>query len=601
MEIGKKDQGSLKLIFGWLFEYWRGHKLKVLLLAVMTAACAMMNASYPLFYGRVVDGLRHGAAASARNRDVLLLLALGLGYSLLNWALMSLRGWTNLKIEVELRQRIFNHLTSMGPSFFARFRSGDLITRMTDDIGEKLAWYTCSGVFRALQGIVTFCFIMAVLVRLNPLLALLTLLPLPLIAVVFMVGESGFEHRYHGLQRAISAVNDLLEACFSGIRVLKVYNRLQHQKSKFDGVMADRIRAEVNSIKAEGLYGMADGFVTQVGVIVVLVAGGWLAITGKLTLGGFVMFIVYSMKLIEPFWNMGNFFMAGKRAAVSYSRALELLSAAPEVQDPQLPERPRFDRQIAFEDVSFSYGGGKQPVLSDISFAVARGQKVAVMGEVGCGKSTLVSLLLRFHDPQRGRVTIDGTDIRRFSLRGLRGLFGYAPQEALLFSETVLNNVIFHRDDVDQAKALEASRISQLDKEVKDFAKGFDTMIGQRGLSLSGGQKQRASLARAIVERVAAGHPQALILDDITSALDATTEALVWQELEEKLPHVTCFIVSHRTSTIERADLIVVLKDGRIAEQGSHAELMDRGGYYVTLREREQLQENGNGTAKPSP
>jgi ABC-type multidrug transport system fused ATPase/permease subunit len=269
----------------------------------------------------------------------------------------------------------------------------------------------------------------------------------------------------------------------------------------------------------------------------------------------------------------------------------------PEVGDPPEPKDISFERSLDFEQVSFSYGKNGKYQLQDVSFRVARGEKIALMGEVGCGKTTLVHMLLRLHDPASGAVKIDGVDIREFKLSELRSIIGYAPQEALLFSESILNNVIFHRNNVDQDRAVEAGRISQLEKEIKGFALGYGTLIGQRGTSLSGGQKQRASLARAIVERIALGHPKILILDDITSALDATTEALVWQELNEKLPGVTCFIISHRTSTIERADQILVLKDGKIAEQGSHQELLARDGYYVTLREKEKLEENGNGSA----
>jgi ATP-binding cassette subfamily B protein len=314
-----------------------------------------------------------------------------------------------------------------------------------------------------------------------------------------------------------------------------------------------------------------------------------------MTLGSLVAFNTYSLMMIEPLWNMGFFFVSAKRASVSYARVRELETALPEVTDPAIPKGISFESDIEYNDVSFGFGSDGTHQLKGISFRVAKGQKVAVMGEVGCGKTTLVHLLLRLHDPSSGSVMIDGTDIRSFRLADLRGIIGYAPQEALLFSDSILNNVIFHRDNVERDQALKAGRITQLEKEVNGFAQGYDTMIGQRGTSLSGGQKQRASLARAIVERIMLGHPRILILDDITSALDAATEALVWQELNEKLPGITCFIISHRTSTIERADMIVVLKDGKIAEQGSHRELMARNGYYVTLREKEILQENGNG------
>ncbi len=590
-----KKSSSLRLIFGWVAEYWSRHPMRLSALVSMTMVYTALAISYPVFFKLVVDGLRSGAGKDEINRNVIFLLALGGGAAVLNWLLMSTRGWTNMSIEAELRSRLFRHLTTMGPGFYAQHRTGDLITRLTDDLGEKLSWYTCSGIFRALQGLFVFIFVIIVMARINPALAALSLLSMPFIIAVFVYGEKGFERRYQGLQQAISAVNDFLESCFSGIRVLKVYNRQEHQRLRFGTVMSDRIEAELRSIRAEGLYNAFNNFINQVGVIVVLLAGGYLVIKGQLTLGSFVAFNTYALMLIEPFWNMGNFFMSGKRAAVSYSRVRELLDSKPEVEEPRHPEPVAFREAVAFENVAFGYGDGKA-VLEGISFTVPKGQKVALMGEVGSGKSTLAGLLLRFFDPQRGRITIDGRDIRNMRLKELRGLFGYAPQEALLFSETVLNNVIFYRHDVDEDRALAAGRMAQLDNEVAGFAQGYDTRVGQRGLTLSGGQKQRASLARAIVARITCGHPQILVLDDITSGLDATTEAMVWWELEEKLPDATCFIVSHRTSTIERADLIVVLKDGRIEEMGSHAELMAKNGYYVGLREREKLQENGNGT-----
>ncbi len=596
----KKDSGSLKLIFGWLYRYWGAHKLKLLLLLVMTMLHTALAISYPVFFKLVVDGLLSQLPLQQLNRNVLFLLLLGTGAAIVNWVLMSTRGWTNMNIEAELRNRIFANLTRLGPSTLSGHRTGDVVTRLTDDLAEKFSWFTCSGLFRAVQGLALFSFILIVMFRMNSTLAAFALLPVPVVAWLFLYNEKTFERRFLKLQNAISAVNDFLEACFSGIRVLKVYNRQEHQRQGFARAMDRRIKAEVKTIQSEGLFNSSNILVDQLGVLVVLLVGGYLVIKGRLTLGSFVAFNTYSLMMIEPLWNMGNFFLSGKRAAVSYARVRELETALPEVGDPSEPRSISFERSLDFEQVSFSYGKNDKYQLRDVSFRVARGEKIALMGEVGCGKTTLVHMLLRLHDPASGTVKIDGVDIREFKLAELRSIIGYAPQEALLFSESILNNVIFHRDNVDQDRAVEAGRISQLEKEVKGFANGYDTLIGQRGTSLSGGQKQRASLARAIVERIALGHPKILILDDITSALDATTEALVWQELNQKLPGVTCFIISHRTSTIERADQILVLKDGKIVEQGSHLELLAKDGYYVTLREKEKLQENGNGNgAKP--
>ena len=586
----------MRLIFGWLYAYWSKHRLKMLALLVMTMAYTAMAISYPIFFKMVVDGLVNRMPPDRLLRYVTYLLLLGGGAAVVNWGLMSTRAWTNMHIEAGLRNRIFANLTRLGPATLSSYRTGDVVTRLTDDLAEKLSWFTCSGLFRAVQGLALFGFILGVMFRMNPTLATFALLPVPVAAGLFMFNEKTFQRRYHRLQNAISAVNDFLEACFSGIRVLKVYNRQEHQRQGFAAAMDRRIKAEVRSIQSEGLFNSSNLLIDQLGVMVVLVAGGYLVINGQLTLGSFVAFNTYSLMMIEPLWNLGYFFVSAKRAAVSYARARELESVRPEVSDPERPKPTNFDKHLEFKDVFFSYGSDGRHQLSGVSFRVERGQKVALMGEVGCGKTTLVHLLLRLHDPTSGSVLMDGTDIRSFHLADLRGIMGYAPQEALLFSDSILNNVIFHRDDVDQHKALEAGRISQLEKEVQGFTNGYNTLIGQRGTSLSGGQKQRTSLARAIVERVALGHPKMLILDDITSALDSATEALVWQELEERLPGATYFIISHRTSTIERADLILVMREGRIVEQGCHRELMTRGGYYVSLREKERMQENGNGS-----
>jgi ATP-binding cassette subfamily B protein len=596
----KKDSGSLKLIFGWLYAYWSSHKIKLLALMIMTTIYTALAISYPIFFKMVVDGLVNKSPADRLNRYVLYLLMLGGGAALINWILMSTRAWTNMHIEAGLRNGIFANLTRLGPTTLSSYRTGDIVTRMTDDLAEKLSWFTCSGLFRAVQGLVLFSFILTVMFRLNHTLAAFALAPVPIVAALFMINEKTFHRRYHKLQNAISAVNDFLEACFSGIRVLKVYNRQEHQKQGFAAAMDNRINAEVKSIQSEGLFNSSNMLIDQLGVLVVLLVGGYLVIKGEMTLGSFVAFNTYSLMMIEPLWNMGYFFVSAKRASVSYARARELETALPEVSDPEISQSISFKSNIVFNDVSFSFGREGKHQLKGISFTVDKGQKIALMGEVGCGKTTLVHLLLRLHDPASGSVKIDGINIRSFKLTDLRGIIGYAPQEALLFSDSILNNVIFHREEVDKDRAMKAGRISQLEQEVKGFAGGYDTLIGQRGTSLSGGQKQRASLARAIVERIMLGHPQILILDDITSALDAATEALVWQELNEKLPDITCFIISHRTSTIERADRILVMKDSEIVEQGNHKELMERGEYYVALREKEILKENGNGNSIPN-
>lgn len=542
-------------IKNWLKTFWLKEKLGFLLFLVFfTCVYTALSISYPIFFKLIVDGINEGQKFSSLRKYVLYLFLFGFGSGLINWLLMSTRGFINMSIERKLRNKLYESVMTQSGKFFQKFGSGDLITRLVDDVGEKFSWMACSGVFRAVQGLSLFVFVILMMMKLHFGLALISIIPIPIIIYMFTKNEKKFEKKFRNLQESISSMVDFVEASFSGIRVIKAFNRDIFIKESFAKFTENRILAENESVKMNAFYKASNGIIEQLGIIAVLLFGGIFVIQGKMSLGSFVAFNTYNLMLIEPIWNMSFFFISAKRASVSLTRMQEIWEYKPEISDSSNPKKFIFNNKIEFKNVSFSYGDKK--VLENLSFEVLKGQKVAITGQIGTGKSTLCYLLLRLFDVNSGSINIDGEAITEISLEDLRKNIGYAPQEALLFSDSILNNIHFYRENIDLSKEHldKILGISELNKEISKFDMGMDTKLGQRGLSLSGGQKQRVSLARALI-----ANPQILILDDITSAIDAETEKKIWEQIDKNYKNMTIFIVTHRLSTIQMADKIITL------------------------------------------
>jgi ATP-binding cassette subfamily B protein len=378
-----------------------------------------------------------------------------------------------------------------------------------------------------------------------------------------------------------------MEACFSGIRVVKAYRREEAQRKGFHEVLDRRRRAEIDAVKVGTIIESMYGYIWQFGVIIVLLVGGKMVMDGTLSIGTLVAFDAYVFLLVFPMYDIGSFFVQGKRAGVSIRRLVEMESVRPEVEETTAPKAvPRALGALRFENVSLSFSRGGARVLDGVSFEARPGELVALVGKVGSGKSSVVNLVPRLFDPTEGEIFVDGVSTRELRLEDLRSLIGYVPQEPLLFSDSIANNIRFHRDGITQEDILRASEVARLKGEVEQFPEGFDTRIGQRGATISGGQKQRVALARAL-----AGKPKILILDDCTASLDAETEAALWKGLHEVFPHCTTLVISHRAATLERADLILVFDQGKIVERGTHSELVSKRGVYHTLYELGKLEE----------
>ncbi len=587
----------------WYWRYYRRYKLVVAALLLLTPLQAMFQVSIPKLFQYAIDFVKEGTPPSsqfvrwwlARLEEhfslstpaafMVLLIAIGFVAASLYATVQSIRAWMNLRFEWLFRQDAFERIMSKGPDFYRTFRTGDLVTRLTDDVAEKLSWFACSGIFRFYEALITVAFTVVMMISIDPRLTLMTAGPLPLLIVVFFKSSTTLDKRYDFLQRRISAFNDVMEACFSGIRVVKAYVKEQAQKRKFQKALDERRQAEIDAIKAGLIVDSFYRYIWQIGVVIVLLAGGYMVIRADLSLGKLLAFIFYVANLVFPMFDIGSFLVKSRQSAVSIDRLQELERFAPMVVDSgRLTGNGSFEGEIRYEDVCFVFPGSEQMVIDHVSLTVEAGRKVALVGKVGAGKTWLVNMLPRFVDPTDGRVSIDGHDVREYRLDALRRHIGFVPQEPVLFSDTVRNNILLGRE-IDEETLWWAIEIAQLKEEVSAFPNGIDTPIGTKGMAISGGQKQRLSLARALV-----GKPKILVLDDCTSALDSHTEAALWQSLSEVMPGLTAILITHRPDTLERVDTIFVLEQGKVVEHGTHADLMRRGNSYARIYKRYRLE-----------
>jgi ATP-binding cassette subfamily B protein len=594
----------------WFWKYYRKHTYVLMVLLVLTPLQAAVQVSVPRMIEFTIDYVKTGevpdnSAAvwissvgdsigiSTAVIFALSLMLIGLVASILYAFMQSHRAWMNLKLEWLFRQSAFESVTEKGPDFFNKFRVGDMVTRMTDDVAEKLSWFACSGIFRLYEALLFVAFTITMMLLIDPILTLWTVGPLPILILIFFKSASILDKRYDHLQTRISRQNDVVEACFAGVRVVKAYVQEKAQKLKFKKAADDRRDAEISTVKATTIVDSLYMYIWQFGIIIVLLSGGYMVINSNLSLGKLVAFIYYVVYLVFPMFDIGQFLVKSRQSAVSIDRLNELESMPPMVEDTgNIACDGDTKGHIIFENISLKLPGSERKILDNISFEVKPGQTVALVGRVGSGKSWISTMIPRVVDPTDGKIMLDGEDLRNYRLNDLRRVVGYVPQEPVLFSESVKENIAFGRENLSKDDIDRSIGLSQLKKEIDNFPEGAETQIGTRGVSISGGQKQRLSLARAL-----SGNPKILILDDCTSALDSRTENALWDSLREIMPDMTIILVTHRPDVLEAADNIIVLDDGKIIEAGKHYELMSSNGVYAKIYKRYQLEEEVNSVA----
>ncbi len=491
-------------------------------------------------------------------------------------------------IEFDLKNDYYNHLQKLSRKFYNSTSTGELISRGTNDL-NAIREFLGPGIMYSFNTFFRLFFALIAMLALSPKLTFFALLPAPLLSYsVYKIGSS-MQKRSKSIQESYAAITNLVQENLSGIRVVKSFTREAYEIKRFELLNKEYYRKNLSLGKLQALFFAFLTSLTAFSLLPVVWVGGMSVIDKSMTVGGIAQFIVYVSMLSWPIISIGWVTSIIQRAASAQVRLNEILDIKPDVTDDNAGVAPieNFHGSVSFRNVSFHYPGNKNNlILKNITLDITAGSKVAIVGATGSGKTTLVNLIPRLYDPVVGSVLFDEQNIKNLPMQTLRELIGFVPQVNFLFSDTIENNINWGSRDNDADQVIEASRIAMLYEDVQDFPDGFETMLGEKGINLSGGQKQRACIARAI-----AWNPQLLVLDDALSAVDTDTEARLFEALLQKLPDTTIILISHRISTVKNCDRIIVLKDGSIAESGTHEELLQQQHFYAELYNQQLLED----------
>ena len=493
-------------------------------------------------------------------------------------------------IEFDLKNDYYAHLQTLSRDFYNKTSTGELIARGTNDL-NAVRDFLGPGIMYSINTFFRLFFAIVAMLTISPVLTLLALFPAPFFSyAVYRIGRS-IQKRTKSIQESYADITALLQENISGIRVIRNYTREAYETGQFQKINETYFRKNLSLARLQALFFAILTALLALSLIPVIWVGGINVVNGTMTIGDIAQFVIYVSMLSWPIISIGWVTNIIQKASSAQTRLNEIFDAKPDITDnlasDHLPED--FRGEIEFRNVSFHYPGNeKQEVLSNISFTIEPGSKVAIVGATGSGKTSLVNLIPRLYDPQKGCVLLDGRDVRTIPLANLRQHVGFVPQTNFVFSDTIANNIDYGvANDSDHLEhVIEASRIANLYDDIMDFPDGFDTMLGEKGINLSGGQKQRTCIARAL-----AWKPGILILDDALSAVDTGTEAGIFEGLLEKLPNTTLLLISHRISTVKNCDRIIVLQDGHVAETGSHEELLAKDNIYMELYTQQLLED----------
>ncbi|WP_417589782.1 ABC transporter ATP-binding protein [Owenweeksia hongkongensis] len=488
-------------------------------------------------------------------------------------------------IEYDMKNEIFDQYQKLSLAFYKRNNTGDLMNRISEDV-SRVRMYLGPAIMYTINVSLSLIIIISIMLTINVRLTLYALAPLPILAVAIYYVSAMINVKSEQVQRQLSSITSFVQEAFSGIRVLKAYVREAHSRKEF------RKEADTYLEKNEELYRINSLFfplmllLIGMSTIFTIYIGGQEAIKGNITTGNIAEFIIYVNMLTWPVASIGWVTSLVQRAAASQTRINEFLKITPEIENPTT-EPLYLKGKIEFKNVSFTYPDTGIKAMNNVSFTIEEGQSLAVIGKTGSGKSTIASLIGRLYDVTEGEILIDDKNIKQINLSDLRKSIGYVPQEAFLFSSTIAKNIGFGLENASEKVVINAAKNAEVHHNIVDFPQGYETRVGERGITLSGGQKQRVSIARAIIKE-----PKLMIFDDCLSAVDTETEEKILGNLKRLIDKRTTLIISHRVSSVKHADSILVLDNGAIIEKGTHDELMEKDGYYKMMYEQQLIEDS---------